>query len=88
MEKKLHKRYLSNCNFLIVQDLWLSYYQIVLIILLKKFMKLNAKSNTIIKTAKRVELNKKIVSAVVEDGLILRNVYVAIKITRKSLMKF
>ena len=43
-------------NLLIVQDLWQAHYQFLSIILLKKFLKLN------VKTVKRAELNKKIVS--------------------------
>ena len=60
----LQKQYLTNSNLLIVQDLWQIYFQILLIILLKEFIKLNANTGTIIINAKRVELNTKIVSAV------------------------
>ena len=45
-------------NLLIVQDLWQAHYQFLSIILLKKLLKLN------VKTVKRAELNKKIVSVV------------------------
>ena len=64
MEKKLEKPFLTNYNLLIVQNLGQAHYQILLIILLKEFKKLNAKMNTIIKHAKCVELSTKIVSVV------------------------
>ena len=62
MGKKLQKSY-YNYNLLIVQDLWKVHYQILLIILLTEFIKLNSNIDTIIKNAKYVELNIKIVSA-------------------------
>ena len=43
----MQKASLTNFNFLIVQDLWQAYYQIFLMILLKEFMKLNAKMDMI-----------------------------------------
>ena len=63
MEKKSQKSYLTNCNLLIAQDLWQARCQILLIILLKEFKKLNENGGMII-NAKHVELNTKIVSAV------------------------
>ena len=62
MGKKLQKSY-YNYNLLIVQDLRKVHYQILLIILLTEFIKLNSNIDTIIKNAKYVELNIKIVSA-------------------------
>ena len=62
MEKKLQKPYPANYNFLIVKDLSQAHYQILLVILLKKFMKLNSSMDMIIKNAKRVRLMTKIVS--------------------------
>ena len=44
-EKKLQKPYLTNQNLLTAQDLWQAHYQILLIILLRKFIKLNTKMN-------------------------------------------
>ena len=44
---------------MIVQDLWQVHYQILLIIFLKKFMKLNVNTGTD-KNVKQVELNTKI----------------------------
>ena len=63
MEKKSQKSYLINCNLLIAQDLWQAHCQILLIILLKEFKELNENGGMII-NAKHVELNTKIVSAV------------------------
>ena len=63
MQKELQKKYLTNYNFLIAQDLQQGHYQILLIIMLKKFIKLNGNMDMIIKNAKRVELNTNIVIA-------------------------
>ena len=56
MEKKLQTPYLTHYHLLIVQDLWEAHYQILLIISLKAFIKLNANTN-MIKNAKHVELD-------------------------------
>ena len=48
---------------MIAQDLWQAHYQIVSIIFLKKFMKLNVDMDTIRKNVKDAELDIKIVSA-------------------------
>ena len=53
MEKKLQKPYLTSYFLLIAQDLWLAHYQILLMILLKVFIKLNANIDTIIKKCER-----------------------------------
>ena len=53
MEKKLQKPYLTYYFLLIAQDLWLAHYQILLMILLKVFIKLNANIDTIIKKCER-----------------------------------
>ena len=63
LEKKLQKLYLTNYNLLIAQDLCQAHYQILLIILLGELVKLNVNMGIIIKNVKRVELNRKIVSA-------------------------
>ena len=39
MEKKLQKLYLKDSCLLAVQDLWQAHYQILLIIILKEFIK-------------------------------------------------
>ena len=41
MEKKLQKIYVTYYNLLIVQDLWQAHYQILSIIFLKQFIKVN-----------------------------------------------
>ena len=64
MEKKLQKLYLTNYNLLTVEDLWQTHYQILLIILLKKFIKLHVNMDMIIKNVTLVELNTKLKSAV------------------------
>ena len=58
------KPYLSNYHLLTAQDLWQADYQPLLTTLLVKLIKLNATMDIIIKNAKRVESNTKIVSAV------------------------
>ena len=54
MQKRLKKPYFTNYDLLIAQDLWKAYYQILLIILLKEFIKLN---ENIDMNVKRVKLN-------------------------------
>ena len=49
MEKKSQKPCLRNYNLLIAQDLWPACYQILLIILLKEFIKLNVNTDMIMK---------------------------------------
>ena len=60
---KIQKPYLTDYNLLVVQDLWQAHYQILLIILLSEFIKLNVNTNTMMKNVKLEELNTKIVSA-------------------------
>ena len=62
-ENKLQKQYLRDYNLLIVQDLQQGHYQILLIILLNEFVKLNIKMNMVIKTAKYVKVNTDITTA-------------------------
>ena len=57
MEKKLQKIYLTCYSLLIVQDLWQAHYQILSIMFLNEFMKLNINSNMMKKHANPVELN-------------------------------
>ena len=57
MEKKLQKIYRTDYNSLIVQDIWQGHYQILSIICLKEFIKLNLNTDTMIKNVKFVELN-------------------------------
>ena len=62
IEKKLQKIYLTSYNFLVVQDLWQAHYQILSIIFLGEFIKLNANTDTVIKNVKLVELHLKYVT--------------------------
>ena len=62
-EKKLQTSHPTYYNLLIAQDLWQAPYQILLIILLKEFIKLNAHTDTIIKNVNLAELNKKTATA-------------------------
>ena len=57
MEKKSENLFLTDSNLLVVQDLSQAHYQILLIILLNKFIKLNANMTVIRKHAKHAELN-------------------------------
>ena len=59
MEKSLQEIYLTYYNLLIAlwQDLWQERYQILSIISLKKFVKLNVNTNTMAKNVKLEELN-------------------------------
>ena len=56
MEKKFQKIYPTHYNLLIVQDLWKFFYQILLQILLKEFIKLNVNTDIMIKNVRLVEL--------------------------------
>ena len=57
MEKKSQKPYLTGYNLLITQGLWYSHYQILLIFLLKEFIKLNEDMEMIIKNMKIMKTN-------------------------------
>ena len=54
--------YSTDYNLLTAQSLWQAYYQILSIIFLKEFIKLNGNKDTILKNLKLVELNKSIVA--------------------------
>ena len=64
MEKISQKSYLTNYNLLIAQDLWQAHQQILMIILLNEFIKLNANTAMITKNVKQGALNAKIFNAV------------------------
>ena len=49
MEKKLQKIYPAYYNLLIAQDLWQAHYQVMSIIFLKEFIRLNINMDTFIK---------------------------------------
>ena len=63
MEKISQKSYLTNYNLLIAQDLWQAHQQILMIILLNEFIKLNVNTAMITKNAKQGALNAKIFNA-------------------------
>ena len=63
MEKKIQKAYPIDNNLLRAEDLWQAHCQILLIILLKKFIKLTVNMNMMIKNVKFAESNTKIVTA-------------------------
>ena len=63
MEKKSQKQNPKDYNLLIAQDLWQDYYQILLVILLKEFIKSNVNMSTMTKTVKRADLNTSIATA-------------------------
>ena len=52
--------YSTDYNLLTAQSLWQAYYQILSIIFLKEFIKLNGNKDTILKNLKLAELNKSI----------------------------
>ena len=64
MEKTLQKPYPMDYTLLIVQDLWQAHYEILLIIFLKEFIKLNVNMNIIIKNVKRAWSNTTVTSVV------------------------
>ena len=53
--EKIPKAYLTNCNLLMVQDLWQAPCQILFIILLEEFIKLNVNSNLVDNLARRID---------------------------------
>ena len=55
--------YPTDYNLMIAHNLWQAYYQFLLIILLKEFIKLNENTDMIIRNLKLAELNIKIASA-------------------------
>ena len=57
MEKKLLKIYLTYSNLLIAQSSWQVHHQILPIIFLNEFIKLNVNTDTMIKKVKLAELN-------------------------------
>ena len=57
MEKNLQNIYPRYYNLLIAQDLWQIFYQILLKIFRKEFVKLNVNTDMMIRNVKPVELN-------------------------------
>ena len=66
MGQKLQKIYLTYYNLLIVQDFWQAHYQILSIIFLKEFIKLNISADSD-KNVKHAELNAKIVTVFMQN---------------------
>ena len=58
--KKSQKPYLTDHNLLLVQDLWKAHYQILLIILLKEFIKSNINTDKMVENVKLLKLNKRL----------------------------
>ena len=56
MEKKLQKIYLTDYNLVVVRDSLQAHYEILSIIFLKEFIKLNVNTDTMIKNVKLAEL--------------------------------
>ena len=69
MEKKLQKIYLSYYSLLIVQDLS-NYYQILPIIFLKEFIKVNVNLDMMIKNVAQVKLKISITTAVLNKQIL------------------
>ena len=64
MENKLQKTYPTDYNLLTVQDLQQAHFQTLSIISLMEFIKLNVNLDITMKNVKRMELNTKIVSVI------------------------
>ena len=63
MGKKLQTIYPTDYNLFTAQESWEAHYQILPIIFLKEFMKLNVNTDTMIKHVKLAELNINIAAA-------------------------
>ena len=57
MENRLQNIYLAYYNLLIVHDLWQAHHQILSIIFLKEFIKLNVNKDMMIKNVNLTEMN-------------------------------
>ena len=71
--EKMQKQYPTDYILLIVQDLWQTYYQILLIIMLQEFIRLNVNTDMKIKNVKLTELSTKIATAFLNGNLIEQN---------------
>ena len=71
--EKMQKQYPTDYILLIVQDLWQTYYQILLIIMLQEFIRLNVNTDMKIKNVKLTELSTKIATAFLNGDLIEQN---------------
>ena len=66
MEKKLRKIYVTYYNLLTAQDLWQAHYQILSIIFLKEFTKLNVNTDTMIKECETCEITYEVCDCFLE----------------------
>ena len=71
--EKMQKQYPTDYILLIVQDLWQTYYQILLIIMLQESIRLNVNTDMKIKNVKLTELSTKIATAFLNGNLIEQN---------------
>ena len=71
--EKMQKQYPTDYILLIVQDLWQTYYQILLIIMLQEFIRLNVNTDMKIKNVKLTELSTKIATDFLNGNLIEQN---------------
>ena len=71
--EKMQKQYPTDYILLIVQDLWQTYYQVLLIIMLQEFIRLNVNTDMKIKNVKLTELSTKIATAFLNGNLIEQN---------------
>ena len=68
MEKKLQKTCPTDYSLLIVQDIWQVHYQILPILFLKEFVKLNVNTDMMKKNVRLAELNANIVTALLNTN--------------------
>ena len=90
--EKLQKIYLTYYNLLKAQDLWQAHHQILLIIFLKDFIKLNVNTDRMIKKCVTYIIKYQHFNCFLEytnfkDDLLNTYVYIVTKIINKSLMK-
>ena len=71
-EEEIQKKCLTCYNLLLKQDSWQVHYQILSIIILKKFIELNLNMDTMIENVKHVKLNIGIATPLIECKLFNR----------------
>ena len=71
-EEEIQKKFLTCYNLLLKQDSWQVHYQILSIIILKKFIELNLNMDTMIENVKHVKLNIGIATPLIEYKLFNR----------------
>ena len=70
MEKKIQKIYLTYYNLLITKGLWQAHYQILSIIFLKEFIKLNVNTDKMITNGKFKKLDISIATAFLNTQIV------------------